>query len=470
MALSLILILAFLLRLPALNQSLWLDEAVSALLARDLTLGQLWAHFSSADFHPPLHSFLLWGWGRLFGWSEISLRFPSLLFSVGVVYFALRLGESIKLGKASLGFWPAILLAVNPLAVYYAQEARPYSLAAFLTLGTVYFWWRFWQSGCFSFLLPFFLFGLLYTDYYGLLVWFSLNLCLFLFARHRFFAPVWWGSQLAVGSLFIPWLPTFFRQLAAGQSSALSLPAWSALVNLSFWKALPLTLVKFLLGRIVFPQKTFYYLLAAGVSGTALWLLGRAWRRYSRQSFFRPLLFWWTVPLLLAWLLSFKLPTYQPFSLLLLLPGFYFLLVLGLSSLKPSCRRLGLIFFLVLDLCLLGFYEADPYYQREDWRGTVAWLDRQPSPKKALLPSATSVWPYRYYAGQDLLPVGEGIRPVNNVDLEKLTDLPEKVFYLRYLVPLFDPEETIARWLEANGFAKVEETSFNQIPVWVYQK
>ncbi|EKE12574.1 MAG: hypothetical protein ACD_13C00166G0001, partial [uncultured bacterium] len=81
-----VLILAVILRLVSLNQSLWLDEATSANVAV-MSLPDFFNKFIPADFHPPLYYLFLMGWSRVFGISEISLRIPSVIFGVATVYF-----------------------------------------------------------------------------------------------------------------------------------------------------------------------------------------------------------------------------------------------------------------------------------------------------------------------------------------------------------------------------------------------
>ena len=61
----------------------------------------------------------------------------------------------------------------------------------------------------------------------------------------------------------------------------------------------------------------------------------------------------------------------------------------------------------------------------------------------------------------------------DNAGLPKSEDSPSPfadVFYIRYLVPLFDPNEKILAELKAKGYTKVNEISFNQIPLWEFKK
>ena len=48
--------------------------------------------------------------------------------------------------------------------------------------------------------------------------------------------------------------------------------------------------------------------------------------------------------------------------------------------------------------------------------------------------------------------------------------MPEKIFYVRYLQPVFDPNEEILNWLSKTGYNKVKEITFNQLLVWEYEK
>ncbi len=75
----LIMILGGVLRLISLNQSLWMDEAISALAIKGHSFLGLITKFAPGDTHPPLFYFILKFWSLIFGYSEISLRLPSVI-------------------------------------------------------------------------------------------------------------------------------------------------------------------------------------------------------------------------------------------------------------------------------------------------------------------------------------------------------------------------------------------------------
>ena len=74
-------LLGLTLRLFVINQSFWLDEATSATVATQYNFSQIIA-FSKGDFHPPLYYFFMKAWTSAFGYTEVSLRMPSILFSL----------------------------------------------------------------------------------------------------------------------------------------------------------------------------------------------------------------------------------------------------------------------------------------------------------------------------------------------------------------------------------------------------
>jgi hypothetical protein len=128
--LSLLLLLAgFALRTYQLAvQSLWYDEAISWYLTQ-MPLPQL-TEWTANDIQPPLYYYLLWLWVRLAGISEFALRFPSVACGLLTLPLLWRLARRLFGPRAG---WLALLLAVlSPLHVYYAQEARMYTLLTLL--------------------------------------------------------------------------------------------------------------------------------------------------------------------------------------------------------------------------------------------------------------------------------------------------------------------------------------------------
>jgi mannosyltransferase len=120
-------LLAAALRLSTLDlQSFWYDEAFTPV---HVLHPSFWATLHSVvhtENTPPLWYVLIWAWSRLFGLGEVALRFPSALAGVASVPVAWGIGQELAGRRAALA--TAALVAVNPLFVWYSQEARAYAL------------------------------------------------------------------------------------------------------------------------------------------------------------------------------------------------------------------------------------------------------------------------------------------------------------------------------------------------------
>ncbi|MCX7839127.1 MAG: glycosyltransferase family 39 protein, partial [Anaerolineae bacterium] len=137
--LSSFVLLAFVLRVFRLDaQSLWYDEAFSVYLAH-FDLATIAAR-TAADIQPPLYYFLLHFWITFAGDSEFALRFLSLVF--GVLTIPLMYVTARRLFDATTACIATLIAALAPLYVWYAQEARMYTLITFLLLLSSYTLWR----------------------------------------------------------------------------------------------------------------------------------------------------------------------------------------------------------------------------------------------------------------------------------------------------------------------------------------
>jgi len=109
-----------LLRLHGLDfHDLWHDEAWSIFISNNIQF----------YLSRPLFYTILRFWIKIFGLSEFSARFPALIFSVLSIPAVYILGK--KLFDSRVGIISAALIALSPFQIWYAQEARVYSMAVF---------------------------------------------------------------------------------------------------------------------------------------------------------------------------------------------------------------------------------------------------------------------------------------------------------------------------------------------------
>jgi 4-amino-4-deoxy-L-arabinose transferase-like glycosyltransferase len=121
-------LLAAALRFSTLDlQSFWYDEAFTPVHVLHPSLSATLHAMVHTENTPPLWYLLAWADSRLFGTGEIALRWPSALAGVATVPVAWAIGRELT-GRRATAFATALLAAVNPLLIWYSQEARAYAL------------------------------------------------------------------------------------------------------------------------------------------------------------------------------------------------------------------------------------------------------------------------------------------------------------------------------------------------------
>ncbi|MCX6031207.1 MAG: glycosyltransferase family 39 protein [Chloroflexi bacterium] len=237
--LPLLTLLALFLRVLRLDfQPLWWDEGYSVWFATH-GLGQM-AALTAEDIHPPLYYALLHGWILLLGARPVALRLLSVAFgslAVPAIYLAGR-----RLFKPRVALLAALLLALNPLHIFYSQEVRMYGLMALWSIGVVAAaWGMFGRGGADVTLSPrhlvtlsqlayvLFTTAALYTQYYAIFLPIGLTVyALWRWRRDRIRSDGpcarddahkglcygfsdkrllrWLGAQAAVALLYLPWV------------------------------------------------------------------------------------------------------------------------------------------------------------------------------------------------------------------------------------------------------------------------
>ncbi len=218
-AVLVLLLAAFVLRVWNLSgPSFWWDEAFTW---QTTSHGwqNLWQMLLTGDRNPPLYFLSVALWGSAAGWSEFSLRFVSVLWSLVGLAFLFNLAK--QLYDAAAGWWALALAVVSPMSVVYAQEARMYSPLFASTTATLYFGVRIlhtgrddlaFKGGSRKLILAFLLSeaGLLLTHYFALPVIGALNLfaLLMLWRCHAKFTGYarWIGGQVLAALPLAVWL------------------------------------------------------------------------------------------------------------------------------------------------------------------------------------------------------------------------------------------------------------------------
>src|ERR1700679_700130 len=125
-------LLAAVLRFATLGeQSFWYDEAFTPVHVLHSSIAATWRAYVHHENTPPLWYAIAWLDSRIFGDGAFALRFPSAIFGVLTVPVVWALGSELAGRSATArraAFFAAALVAVDPLFVWYSQEARAYAL------------------------------------------------------------------------------------------------------------------------------------------------------------------------------------------------------------------------------------------------------------------------------------------------------------------------------------------------------
>lgn len=458
--LFLILALGLLSRIVNIDQSLWLDEAISVNSARNLSVNELLTRFSPGDFHPPLYYLLLKAWISIFGASEISARSLSVLFGIATVWVVFLIGR--RLFSSRLGLVAALFIATAPLHVYYSQEARMYVPTTFFATILVWFFVKVLKAKGIKNWVGLILAStlLIYMDYPAAFVLVALGFYLVLFERvHlRAFTKTWLLSGIIILLLFVPWLPTLFQQLKVGLGVKESLPGWWQALGRTNPKELALVPVKFMIGRISFFDKAFYAAFV-GVSAIFFGILlvkGLAlWRKTQL------LWFWCLMPPIIFAILGLQVSGFSYFRLLFVLPAFYLILAAGIFSLDRRLQIISIATLAIFNLVTTSIYLFTPRFHREDWRSAASWI-RENSREKAgtLFVGQGQMEPYHYY--------NPGVPAFGQTGWEEQGF--DTIYLMRYVQPILDPQDLLRQKVEENGYQKLGEHDFNGVVVWEYQK
>lgn len=127
------------------SSCLWFDEIFSVHAARHSWSNLL--YFVAADIiHPPFFYVLLKIWIGLGGESVSWLRSLPVIFGIASILPFTLLCRELKLKTAEINL-ALLLLAVNGYLIKYAQEVRMYSLLFFLSLCSIWLFFRLFNRG-----------------------------------------------------------------------------------------------------------------------------------------------------------------------------------------------------------------------------------------------------------------------------------------------------------------------------------
>ncbi len=439
--LALIVLLGIVLRLLFLNaEGLWLDEGGSVMKANaDL---KQFMNGREPYVSPPFYYLLLGSWMKVFGDSEITVRFPSVLFGTLSILMLYRIGKIIFDNAA--GLIAAFIIAISTFQIYFSQEARMYSLLLFLSLSSMYYFIILVTQGLeinrggerklrwipsLLYLISSIL--LLYTHNFGISPLIAQNIFALVLALKtrrvgRMRLKNWIIFQSILLLAFLPWIGVIIKQFLNIQGNY-----WSPPVSL-----------RTLLETLLYFSGSLWLLiafLAFSILGVILYQNHKK-RRFpiveegSRHNGFPlsvPLFLftWLSVPCLLPFIVSiFSTPIYISRITISASPAFYLMAAGGIRQLrKTSLMRIAISLIVLLSIPVLWNYYHSTH--KEPLREVISRVeaDVQPGDTILIMPPWYKKYVFDYYCYRKDIPSrGFSSGMINHKDLEKLTDLMEQ--------------------------------------------
>ena len=443
-----LIVLSIVIRLISINQSLWMDEAISAFAAKNFGYSEIINNFIKSDTHPPLYYLILKFWTGIFGYSELALRTPSIIFGVVAIFVLYRIGKTFN---DKVAWYTGILASFSPLLVYYSQEARMYSLTVLLVSLSFYF---FINNSWTSFAVGLFLLGA--TDYLPLLILVPMWLIVLFNVGYRAKIKSFVLSHIPFVVFFAIWFPIFNIQQSSTLLFLNNNQWWGGVLGAANIKNIILVWVKFLIGRINFFPDYIYVLVVGLVSILALTALYKSFTKYKETYIYW---LWLLLPIALSYVMSVKLPGFSYFRLIFTLPAFILLLAYGFAIAKKG--KIFFILYLIGQVVFSGIYLLNNNFWREDWKTAVPFIESKLKVGEHIYVAyPESFTPYDWYSTKPgLVKSFNSNKPDGNA-----------LYTLDYLKDLTDPDGTYDTGLKMMGYENVQIYNFRgvgQVRYWV---
>ncbi len=372
-------------------QSYHHDEIVTASRVLRAGFGHAMHAVWVSESTPPVYYAIAWVWTQLTGTGEFGLRTVSAVAGVLTVPVAYAIGTELRGRRA--GLWAAALVAVNPMMLWYSQEARAYALVALFGALSALYWLRAERRGRRRDFVWWGVWSVLAIATHYFVAFPILAEAVMLLRRRGLRASLAGMAVLAAGSIAVA--PVAIHQMSLGHAE------WIGSFTLGH--RLAETAATFVTGEtgdiIARPERPWlaFVPLALSLAALAL-LLGRRATR-ERRAAGRPLLLVAAgigIPVAVALLDASKNFVLARNLIPALVP---LLAAIGIAVASPASRKLGTAIGALLVAYSLGFCilaSADEEFQRPNW-SAVAERIGEPNGPRATVTWTLGEAPLRYY-------------------------------------------------------------------------
>lgn len=433
-------------------QSIWADEIYTVLYTTFTLPDVIRNNIVLGDPQPPLYYLIVNAWVLLTSDGEFALRFPAVAAGAGSIAAIFALG-SLLAGRR-VAVIAALILAVNPYHLWFAQETRSYTLTVFLVLVALWLfarmlrpeprWWHF-----VAYLLV--ATAAMASHYYAFLLLGFTNIFFVVWlVRHRAPWRRWYVTQLGFIVPYLPWLPLAWeRWLGYRGENQFQLD----------WNFASQYLREYSAGWFIdegIGAGVTIAMLALAVAGVViLFRRNGASRRYEAAPWFLSAFLLLPVLLTAAALLLTGRNLVESRYFIIITPAYYLLAAVGLSFVWGRSRLVGAVSLAAVSVAgVAGIwpYFASDHFAKADNRAAAAYIQANEVAGEVLIlrgDVVTAVYG-RYY---------DGVLPLANMESFRVDVVEELVglaaqYPSAWLVPYGRTEQdlVVQEWLDGNAY------------------
>lgn len=373
--LLLLILLGFALRVYRLDaMSFWADEVLtplrSALTVREILSNHITLQgVYSQDTHPPLYFLIIRVTRQLLGTSDFAYRFVAVVFGTLTIPMMARFGRSLFTPR--IGLLAAAITTINPLQIWYAQEARMYTLLVLCMLIATYYLWQAWQAAD-ARQLPRWIGG--YLIFAGFAVYTHYTAAFLILAQGIIWLWILWRKQLwklVIGVIAVailaslPLIPVVIPRLLTGVEASYSLVSPQTFF---------LDVVRgFGFGRTADHSQPVIFTLQ--ILLTIILIIGVWYTHHFRRTFLLIYMLAATVGLL-AGSYIFKPMYLGPHHMMVGSPAFMLLLAVAVAQIRPKSLTFLLAAVIVTaQLTSLNNLYNNPQFAKDNFRDLIRYID-----------------------------------------------------------------------------------------------
>jgi hypothetical protein len=430
------------------EQDICIDEPFSIYHAQ-LNIPEIIQYLKPTN-NPPLFEIILHYWIKVTNISPFSVRLLPVLFNACAVIYVYKTG--VRFFSLGVGITAALLFCSSTHAIYYAHDCRTYSLFIFLTATTIYFTAKIIErrhSRADLIILCLLNTLMVYAHYFGFIVWFIEFIFLIIYCRNELKSVLF--VFMAALILYLPQLfnlvERFLFSTAAG--TWVKEPNGIESIYNVLWKFSNMPVVTVVCILVI-------------LSSLVLFFIRRNKAGSNKGKLFLTIFF--IVPFLTMFLISYKIPVFNPRYLSFLLPAYYLMLSVLSADLISNKKYKFIIPFLLIGLFMITV-NVDPDKKREA-KATTDFVNRiKQEGDLIIICTHEFLTNYAYYTDMKLFQITGGgeygnletelkkrniyaVRSINEVDVS-LINSAKRIIYLDAGADFSNPGNNVLNSLNA---------------------